>query len=389
MEVIAIIEEPVGRVELVHRPRFRGVRWFVKILGRIAGVFEYFFGMISLILGLAILAALPIFQFLSLGYMLEASGRVGRSGRLRDGLIGVRQAARVGGFVAGIWLVCLPSWLVRSMAQSAETIDPGGRVAQGWRIAVGIVGLLTFLHITITGLRGGRLRTFLWPIGHVFWLFRLREVSYIYKKARDDFWDFVVSLRIPRLFRLGLIGFLGTLAWLIIPAFLIATTPRLPFLGALGVFLLALIVPFLPFLQVRFAVEGKASALLAVRAVRESFRRAPWAFAFALMVMLTASIPLYLLKLEMIPPEAAWLPSLVFVLFLFPARLLAGWAYARSSRRETRRHWFFRILGRVAIIPVALLYVLVVFLAQYTSWGGASSLFEQHAFLLPVPFLGM
>ena len=36
------------------------------------------------------------------------------------------------------------------------------------------------------------------------------------------------------------------------------------------------------------------------RAVRERFRRAPWAFAFSLLVMLLASIPLYLLKIEMI-----------------------------------------------------------------------------------------
>jgi hypothetical protein len=47
------------------------------------------------------------------------------------------------------------------------------------------------------------------------------------------------------------------------------------------------------------------------------------------------------------------------------------------------------VLGRLAIIPAALLYVLIVFLSQYTSWGGVSSLYEQHAFLLPVPFLNM
>ena len=90
----------------------------------------------------------------------------------------------------------------------------------------------------------------------------------------------------------------------------------------------------------------------------------------------------------MIPREAAWLPSLVFVIFLAPARLLTGWAYARSGRRDRPRHWIFRVLGRVAIIAAAF-YVLVVFIAQYTSWGGAASLYEQHAFLLPVPFLNM
>ncbi len=184
-------------------------------------------------------------------------------------------------------------------------------------------------------------------------------------------------------------GFFGTLAWLIVPAILISAGGRVPPLGVLGVLLLAVVVPFLPFLQVRYAVEGRISALFSRRAIRERFRRAPWAFAFSLMVLLLAAIPLYLLKIEMIPREAAWLPSLVFVLFLAPARLLTGWAYARSGRRDRPSHWFFRILGRLAIIPVAAFYVLIVFFSQYTSWGGVASLYEQHAFLLPVPFLDM
>ncbi len=193
----------------------------------------------------------------------------------------------------------------------------------------------------------------------------------------------------PYYFRLGLVGFLGTLAWLIVPALLISLGGRFPPLGILGALLLAVVVPFLPFLQVRFALEGRVAALFSRRAIRERFRRAPWAFAFALMVLIVASIPLYLLKIEMVPREAAWLPSLVFVAFLAPARLLTGWAYARSARRDRPRHWIFRLLGRAAIVAVAMFYVLVVFLAQYTSWGGAASLTEQHAFLLPVPFIRM
>jgi hypothetical protein len=43
----------------------------------------------------------------------------------------------------------------------------------------------------------------------------------------------------------------------------------------------------------------------------------------------------------------------------------------------------------MAIVVTAVFYVLVVFFAQYTSWGGVSSLYEQHAFLLPVPFFKM
>ena len=103
---------------------------------------------------------------------------------------------------------------------------------------------------------------------------------------------------------------------------------------------------------------------------------------------MVAAIPLYLLKIEMVPREAAWLPSLLFVGFLFPARLACGWAYARGAPARTARHWVWRGMGRLGMVPDRRLYVLIVFLAQYTSWGGVWSLYEQHAFLLPVPFLG-
>src|SRR5262249_21138849 len=68
----------------------------------------WLFGASVLMVGLAILAAIPVLQFLSLGYLLEAGGRVARSGRLRDGFIGVRWAALVGFLVLGGWLVLLP-----------------------------------------------------------------------------------------------------------------------------------------------------------------------------------------------------------------------------------------------------------------------------------------
>jgi hypothetical protein len=100
-------------------------------------------------------------------------------------------------------------------------------------------------------------------------------------------------------------------------------------------------------------------------------------------------VPLYLLKLEMIPREVAWLPSLVFIVFIFPARLLAGWAYACAQHRKRSSHWFFGITGALWVPPAVFLYVLIVFFTQYTSWNGIWSLYEQHAFLLPVPFLGM
>ena len=98
------------------------------------------------------------------------------------------------------------------------------------------------------------------------------------------------------------------------------------------------------------------------------------------------ALPLYLLKIEMIPREAAWLPSLVFLVFIFPARLLTGWAYGRTLRRTTPRHWFFRWTGRLSMLPVVGFYVLIVYFTQFLAWDGIWSLYEQHAFLLPVPF---
>jgi hypothetical protein len=356
----------------------------------VAEAAEWLFGLSSLLVILSTLAAWPVVQFLSLGYLLESSARVARSGRLRDGFIGVRRAARLGGMAVGAWIALLPAWLVEARARSAELIDPGSRIARNWWAALVVITVLTFFNLAIACARGGRLRYFLWPIGHPYWLFRRLREGRFYAESRDTVWSYIVQLRLPHYFRLGLIGFLGTLAWLAVPAILIASGGRQPLLGILGALVLAIIVPPLPFLQVHFAVEGRIRSLCSRRAIRERFRRAPWAFALALLVLLVAAaVPLYLLKIEMVPRDAAWLPSLVFVIFLAPARLLTGWAYARSGRREQPRHWLLRFLGRIAIIPAVLLYVLVVFLAQYTSWGGVTSLYDQHAFLLPVPFLNM
>lgn len=372
----------------VRRPS-RAWRLIGGLFRGIASGSEWLFGFASLVVGLSTLAALPVLQFLSLGYLLESSARVARSGRLRDGFVGVRRAARVGGLAAGIWLVTVPAWLIGTAARSAELVDPGGRAARGWRLFLVVVVGLTVFHALAACARGGRLRHFLWPFGHPFWLARQLREGGLYRESRDAFWTSLAALRLPYYFRLGFVGFFGTLAWLIVPAILISAGGRVPPLGFVGALLLAIVVPCLPFLQIRYALEGRLSALFSRRAIRERFRRAPWAFAFSLMVLLLAAIPLYLLKIEMIPREAAWLHSLVFVAFLAPARLLTGWAYARSGRRDRPRHWSFRLLGRLAIIPVAAFYVLIVFFAQYISWGGAASLYDQHAFLLPVPFLQM
>lgn len=405
-------EEPLEVAEAIHdpalltvlpanaatpftRPSLAALRkrsLFASWMWAIGSVVEWLFGVAVLFVGLAVLAALPLLQFLSLGYLLEAGGRVARTGKLRAGFIGVRLAARLGCLVLGSWLLLLPVRLVADLAWSAQIIDPDSRVALNWRRGLFVLIVLTFVQIVAACARGGKLRYFFWPFNVVWLVRRLLQGGY-YTEARDAVWDTVMSLRLPYYFWLGLRGFVGAFAWLVIPITLLALSRGhsggATLAGFVGAFLLAIVLLYLPFLQMRLAATNRLAAVFELRAVRADFARAPWAFAFAFVITLLFALPLYLLKIQIVPREAAWLPSLVFMLFIFPARLLTGWALGRAKRRVTPRHWFFRWTGRLPFLPAALIYVLIVFFTQYTSWNGVWSLYEQHSFLVPVPFFGM
>jgi len=69
--------------------------------------------------------------------------------------------------------------------------------------------------------------------------------------------------------------------------------------------------------------------------------------------------------------------------------LLTGWAVGRALNHHQPRFFAFRWLARAAAIPVVLIYVFIVFFSQYTSFLGPASILEQHAFLVPVPFLAL
>ena len=406
---------PAGDVErypsvVPVRPGLWGA--FCDFLETMIWALEWPFGVLTLIVGLAVLAALPLLGFLSLGYLLEAGGRLARTDAerqrllyarkrnwfvrlflggwlaLRESLIGVRKAARVGGIVLGVAIMMLPLRLLSSLYVSAQIIEPDGAAARGWKALLIAMTVGMGLHIALALARGGRLRYFVWPV-NVIWLARRLLRGGYYAEARDAVWDFVTGLRLPYYWWLGFRGFAGGLIWLAIPVSLLALGRKAPLLGFVGGVWLAMVLLCLPFLQMRFAAENRFRACFELGAVLSRFGRAPWAFAFALFVTLLFSLPLYLLKIEMVPREAAWLPCLFFIVFIFPARLLTGWACARARRRSTARHWFFRWSGRLVMFPAAAFYVLVVFFTQYTAWWGVWSLYEQHAFLLPVPFLSM
>ncbi len=421
----------------------------VKFWRWVCSGIEWLFGLASVIAGLALLASIPIAQFLSLGYLLEVSGRITRTGKLREGFIGVRPAARLGSILLGTWLMLWPIRFVSSYWRSAHLIDPNSGVTTAWRIGLLIFTAVMIGHILLAWSCGGKIRYFFWPLlAPLFfgmWVLRrvvssdrlrpivgpvvgtfskrlLKDLTTVppltswfppaifwanlrrgglYANSRDVVWEYAANLKLHYFFWLGLRGFAGAIAWLFVPVMMIMAMTNLQLenqqaaqgLGGLTAFLgsalLAIVVLYLPFLQAHFAAENRFVAMFEIGAVRRKFQRAPVAFWFSLLITLGFSLPLYLLKIETIPRETVWLPSVVFVIFIFPSRMIAGWALARSEKREEPRFFLFRWGARLGTLPLVAIYAFIAFFTQFLSWNGSYSLFEQHAFLTPVPFLGL
>lgn len=362
--------------------------WFITI---ITSASEWVFGLASMLTALAILAAFPILQFVSLGYLLEVTGRVVRTGKFTSGFIGIPQAARLGGAVLAIWLLLLPVRYLGDVAFTAGIIDPGSPTSERLRNLVLILTGLVGVHSVLAISRGGRIRHFLWPLNFLL-VFREIRKGNVYGRARDATWELFAAMKLTYFFWLGFRGFLGALLWLVFPVTLLALgrapTPIAPLIGFAGALWLAITVVYLPIMQTRMAAENRWGALFEWREARYVYGRAPWCISLALVVALLSAIPLYLLKIEVVPREAVWLPSLIFMGFMFPAKIIMGWAISQTRFRSEPRHWFFRWTGRLPLLPTALFYVLLVFLSQYFGWDGVVGMYEQHAFLLPVPFFG-
>ena len=358
----------------------------------LASILDWSFGFVALLALLAACSVVPVLNFLSLGYLLHVSGTIARTGRIRDGFIGVRKASVIGSIAAGTWLVVWPARLVSGMWRDAELIAPGSRVAKAWHAGLIAIIVIVIAHIVWACVRGGKIRHFLWPqpLRFMHWLRTPEKFGNLQRIVTE----YVVALRLPFYFWLGLRGFVGALAWLIVPVGILLIATKLPLgfsilVSLLGGILLLLVAIHLPFLQARFAQTDRFGALFELREVRLLFQRAPLAFWVSLLVTLLFAVPLYLLKIELTPRELAWLPSLLFVLFIFPARLLTGWAMNRATRHERPRHWFWRWTARLGIVPVGLAYVIVVYITPYLSWNGSLSLLEQHAFLVPAPLMAL
>ena len=358
---------------------------------KIALMIEWFFGVASMICLLTICAAIPILQFITLGYLLEISANIVRQGKVRAGFVGIRKAARIGGLLLGTILVWIPAFQISGIFHDAQIVLLGAEKIQPFGINLAIVIVVTIIYTLWAWIRGGKLRHFLWPAPIRFFQSVLKQDTYL--KVVHGFWSFVESLQLKALFSLGFRGFLGAALWLLLPILFCIGGTLFPvgirgISTLLGLPMLAIVLIYLPILQTRFAVENDFSIFRDIQSVRATFKRAPIALWISMLSVWAFALPVYLAKIQLTPREVFLLPTVIFVIFAWPSRMLMGWAYGRAHQRKTYRNAISIWLSRLAIIPIVFIYAGVVFLSRYTSWYGDWSLFEQHALLIPMPLLG-
>jgi hypothetical protein len=362
------------------RHPFRAIAWSARAA----------FGIVSLIVLLALLAAIPIVNFLVLGYLLEAEGGVARGGRLRRAFPLLTIAPRLGSIALGVWLWLLPLRLLANVAADARLIDPTGRSTRRLDFAVTALSIAIAVHLCLALARGGSIGCFLRPIKNARWAIRQWRLGGYAEKAAAEIRAFVAGLRLRYHFWLGVRGAFGAFAWLVVPTALFAfaskTEGRQIVVTILGGLLLLPVLAWLPFLQARFASENRFRGLFELREVRRLFSHAPLAWLLAVVATYVLALPLYLLKVFLLPQDAMWFVTLVFILSIYPARLVTGWAYGRAVRRPQRANFVSRWSARLLMGPLLAVYVFLLFFTQFIGQHGKGVLFEHHAFLVPAPF---
>lgn len=146
---------------------------------KIARIIEWFFGVASMICLLTLCAAIPLLQFITLGYLLEISANIVRQGKVRAGFVGIRKAARIGGLLLGTTLVWMPAFQVSGIFHDAQIVLADAEQLQPFGINLTIVILITISYTLWAWIRGGKLRHFLWPAPMRFFRTVLKRDTYL------------------------------------------------------------------------------------------------------------------------------------------------------------------------------------------------------------------
>ena len=368
-----------SRPSILKHP-LRAFAWFVRAC----------FGIVSLILMLAVIAAIPIVNFLALGYLLEVEGRVARTGKLRNAFLLLDVAPRFGSIVLGIWLWVIPLRVIATMRGDVAFLDPGGNADRFLTAFSPFFAALIATHLCLALARGGSLSCFFRPIKNIRWLMKRWHSGDYMSHATAGVQDILLRLRLRHHFWLGVRGFAGAFIWLAIPTALFASaTPGgggqnlLSGIGGLG---LVIVFSWLPFLQARFAMTGRWGDMFNRRAIKQLYRKTPLAWFLATAVVYVLALPLYLPKVYLLPSDAMWLVTIVFIVTIYPARVFTGWVVHRATHRTTTPWFGWRWLSRTLTVPLLALYVFLLFFTPLIGEHGKGVLFEHHALLLPVPF---
>lgn len=353
---------------------------------------ELGFGLFSLFALLAFLAAIPLVNFLALGYLLEAEGRVARTGKLRYALPLLPLAPKIGGIAVGTWFWWWVVRLVADAASDATLLAPETGLAAVWQLGVIVVSLVVATHLTLAIARGGRLGLFFWPTPlNALWLWKEWKHGNYLVTAGDAVNKFVSALRLRHHFWLGVRGFTLAFVWLFIPTVLFASLkdtskPIQVILTLLGGAALTIVLTWVPFLQARFAAENRWRAMFELQAIRELYRRAPLAMSLSVVVLYALSLPLYLFKVAALPTDVYWLLTPIFIASIYPAKILIGWAYAQATQSHHRAWLLLRWPLNIVLLPLLGIYVFALFFTPAIGAAGRAVLFQHHGILLPWPF---
>ena len=379
-------DEVVGNIppfpHLLRHP-LKAAFWVIRMV----------FGIACLVLFLALIAAVPIVNFIALGYLLDVEGRVARTGKIRLAFPLLDIAPRLGTIVIGVALWLIPLFLLAGAAADAHLIDPGGSSDRNLHLINRLAAIAIAVHLCLALARGGTFWCFVRPLKNAIWLYRQIRAGGYLDRAAGHVSDFFASLKLGKNFSLGLRGFLGALIWLIIPSamFAAASSPEGGQGGAVAVTLLGglslvIVLGWLPLLQAHFAAENRFRAMFELKTVRRKFKRSPLLWMLSLVIVYLLSLPLYLFKVAALPRDAIWGITLIFVATIYPTKILLGWVYHRASAK-TKNAWFgWRWLSRTLILPLLAVYVFILFFTQFIGVHGNRVLMEHHLFLLPVPF---